>query len=94
LRLPRQTEVIEQVLWSNHGPVIVSESAKTASGSHPCRVFSVSYEQVLGCHGRGREFESRRPRHFKSMAYKPCLLRRGCGRALISAARKGVVQPG
>jgi hypothetical protein len=33
LRLPRQTEVIEQVLWSNHGPVIVSESAKPLQGA-------------------------------------------------------------
>ena len=34
-------------LWSNYGPVIVSEYAKTAFGSHPCRVVSVSYEQNL-----------------------------------------------
>jgi len=26
-------------------------------------VFSVSYEQALGCHARGRGFESRRSRH-------------------------------
>src|SRR5690242_20652426 len=50
-------------LWSNYGPVIVSDCAKRDSGSHPCRVVSVSYEQNGCCHGRGRGFESRRPRH-------------------------------
>jgi len=50
-------------LWSNYGPVIVSDCSKHASGSHPCRVVSISYEQMLGCHGRGRGFKSRRPRH-------------------------------
>src|SRR5882724_7854400 len=32
-------------------------------GSHPCRQVSVSYRKNNSCHGRGREFESRRPRH-------------------------------
>ena len=32
-------------------------------GSHPCRVVSSSYQKMVHCHGRGREFESRRPRH-------------------------------
>ena len=32
-------------------------------GSHPCRLVSISYGSTLYCHGRGREFESRRPRH-------------------------------
>jgi hypothetical protein len=30
-------------------------------GSHPCRLVSISYRLTLDCHGRGREFESRRP---------------------------------
>jgi hypothetical protein len=38
-------ETAHQKLWSIYGPVIVSEYAKTAFGSHPCRVVSVSYEQ-------------------------------------------------
>jgi hypothetical protein len=36
------------------------------SGSHPCRVVSISYQKMVHCHGKGREFESRRPRHFFS----------------------------
>ena len=38
----------------NYGPLIVSHRSKHASGSHPCRVFPVSYEQMLGCHGTAR----------------------------------------
>jgi len=30
-----------------------------AFGSHPCRVVSVSYKQMLGCHGTFRKFEKR-----------------------------------
>ena len=37
---------------------------KRGFGSHPCRVVSSSYQKTVYCHGRGREFESRRPRHF------------------------------
>src|SRR5438132_12201029 len=36
---------------------------KRGFGSHPCRVVSSSYQKMVHCHGRGREFESRRPRH-------------------------------
>src|SRR5579871_4814607 len=32
------------VSWSNYGPAIVSERSRCASGSHPRRVVSVSYE--------------------------------------------------
>ncbi len=35
-----------QISWSNYGPVIVSEYAKTAFGSHPRRVLSVTTELV------------------------------------------------
>ena len=38
-------------LWSSYGPVIVSHRSKHALGSHPCRVVSVSYEQMGCCHG-------------------------------------------
>jgi hypothetical protein len=31
-------------LWSNYGPVILSQRSETSFGSHPCRVISVSYE--------------------------------------------------
>src|ERR1017187_1772336 len=59
-------------LWSNYGPVILSQRSETSFGSHPCRVVSVSYEQNGCCHGRGREFESRRPRHsFQSLTRCP-----------------------
>ena len=41
-------------LWSNYGPVILSQRSETSFGSHPCRVVSVSYEQNGCCHGRRR----------------------------------------
>jgi hypothetical protein len=60
---------VGSISWSIYGPVIVSECSLNASGSHPCRVFSVSYDQPRRCHGRGRGFESRRPRHsFQALA--------------------------
>jgi hypothetical protein len=49
--------------WANYGPVIVSQCSETAFRSHPCRGFSISYDRIGYCHGRGRGFESRRPRH-------------------------------
>ena len=33
------------------------------------RLISIVYITTLPCHGRGREFESRRPRHFFSVTY-------------------------
>ena len=30
---------------------------------YPCRLIAMSYQRLSLCHGRGREFESRRPRH-------------------------------
>jgi hypothetical protein len=36
---------------------------KRGLDSHPCRVVSNRYQKIVHCHGRGREFESRRPRH-------------------------------
>jgi len=39
------------ISWSIYGPSIVSECSFDALGSHPCRAVSVSYEQMLGCHG-------------------------------------------
>jgi hypothetical protein len=42
--------------WSNYGPVLVSQRSKSASGSHPCRVFSDSYDLMLGCHSIFRRF--------------------------------------
>src|SRR5580658_1431967 len=47
----------------NYGPIILSQRSETSFGSHPCRVVSVTYEKNGCCHGRGRGFESRRPRH-------------------------------
>jgi hypothetical protein len=56
-------------LWSNYGPVILSQRSETSFGSHPCRVVSVSYEQNGCCHGRGRSSTnlfllSSNPEHF------------------------------
>src|SRR6266851_4203758 len=34
-------------LWSNYGPVIVSQCSETAFRSHPCRGFSISYDRIL-----------------------------------------------
>jgi|SRR5580700_9571260 hypothetical protein len=52
----------------NYGPLTVHELfpslTKTFLERHPCRVFSGSYEQMLGCHSRGYGFESRRRRQF------------------------------
>jgi hypothetical protein len=45
--------------WSNYGPVIVSERAETAFGSHPCRGFSINYDRIGRCHGIFRKFEER-----------------------------------
>jgi hypothetical protein len=45
-----------QMSWFIYGPVTVAHRSKHASGSHPCRVVSVSYEQMLGCHGIFRKF--------------------------------------
>src|SRR6202022_4804515 len=45
---------VVEILWSNYGAVIVSDCSETVSGSHPCRVVSVSYEQPRRCHGRGQ----------------------------------------
>jgi hypothetical protein len=32
-------------------------------GSHPFPLIAISYEFPVHCHGRGRGFEPRRPRH-------------------------------
>lgn len=34
----------QETLWSNYGPVILTEDAKSDFGSHPCRMFSINYE--------------------------------------------------
>jgi hypothetical protein len=49
------------MMHQDHGPLTVHELfpslTKTFLERHPCRVFSSSYEQVLGCHGIFRKFE-------------------------------------
>ena len=49
-----------QISWSNYGPVIVSEYAKTAFGSHPYRVVSITYDLTVRCHGIFGKFTERK----------------------------------
>jgi hypothetical protein len=56
-RLPKKNQncissKAHRKLWTNYGPVIVSDRSEAALGSHPCRVVSISYEQLRSCHGR------------------------------------------
>ena len=46
--------------WSN---ICYLRFQNAVLDNHPCRVVSNSYQKILHCHGRGREFESRRPHH-------------------------------
>src|SRR6202049_5374495 len=50
------------------------------------RLISIDYITTLRCHGRGREFESRRPRHFFSDTYRigsiPAQAQKGTTKAL------------
>ena len=48
---------------SDKGPITVTLGVSGRSGSHPLRLVSTSYELRISCHGRGRGFEPRRPRH-------------------------------
>ena len=52
---------------SFYGPLTVQQEfprvTSSGFGSHPCRPVSINYNLIRYCHGRGREFESRRPRH-------------------------------
>ncbi len=48
---------------SDKGPITVSVGPIRRSGSHPRRLVSTSYALWISCHGRGRGFEPRRPRH-------------------------------
>jgi len=48
---------------SDKGPINVAKRDSGRSGSHPLRLVSISYATRISCHGRGRGFEPRRPRH-------------------------------
>ncbi len=48
---------------SDKGPITVAKRDSGRSGSHPLRLVSISYATRISCHGRGRGFEPRRPRH-------------------------------
>ena len=54
---------------SDKGPITVPLGVSGRSGSHPLRLVSTSYEFPVSCHGRGRGFEPRRPRHTLQMTY-------------------------
>ena len=45
------------------GAIRVPKGYFERSGSHPLRIISISYGFPFSCHGRGRGFEPRRPRH-------------------------------
>ncbi len=51
------------------GPITVSVGPIRRSGSHPRRLVSTSYALRISCHGRGRGFEPRRPRHSFQSTY-------------------------
>ena len=52
-------------LWSNK---LSRKCLYAVLEGHPCRVVSISYCASWICHGRGREFESRRPRQLSYTA--------------------------
>jgi len=54
--------VDSHILWSIYGPTTLAQGSKRGFGSHPCRVVSVSYRQIVDCHGRGHWLDSGRPR--------------------------------
>ena len=41
----------------------VTQGALGAKMGHSCLLVAISYEFQVSCHGRGRGFEPRRPRH-------------------------------
>jgi len=47
----------------NKGAITVAEGSTGRSGCHPLRLFTMDYVPREYCHGRGRGFEPRRPRH-------------------------------
>ena len=54
---------------SDHCPIRLSQGSETVFRRRLCRSFSISYGFNHHCHGRGRGFESRRPRHsFQALA--------------------------
>ena len=55
-------KILGKILVSDHCPIGHSQGSKTVFERRLCRSMSISYGFVSHCHGRGREFESRRPR--------------------------------
>jgi hypothetical protein len=62
-RLKFSAKILGKILVSDHCPIGLSQGSKTVIECRLCRSISISYGFVSHCHGRGRGFESRRPRH-------------------------------
>jgi hypothetical protein len=54
-------------LWSNYGPVIVSQYSETAFGSHPCRGFSINTAELVSVTVAFKEKRPRRPQYCDAM---------------------------
>jgi hypothetical protein len=52
-----------QKIWVRSGFGRLISGAFVRFGSHQCALVSISYTSYFDCHGRGRGFEPRRPRH-------------------------------
>src|SRR5271157_5701423 len=71
-RFPQElTEGTTSNFGDNKGTISVDKPGLNVSNRvRQHRLISISYMSLLPCHGRGRGFESRRPRHFLSVACK------------------------
>src|SRR5215469_13448535 len=59
-----QTRAQARISLSDHCPIRLSQGSETVFRRRLCRSMSLSYGFNHHSHGRGREFEPHRPRHF------------------------------